>query len=122
MAKDWLKGIKSAYDTVIIGSGLAGLTAANKLAKLGHKVLILEHHYNLGGLATWFKRKGGHILDISLHGFPTGMIKTCRKYWTKEISDSILGLAYNSGLSFKSNEFANIIIDGSATASSKTFI
>jgi len=37
MAKDWLKGIKSAYDTIIIGSGLAGLTAANKLAKLGHR-------------------------------------------------------------------------------------
>src|SRR5210317_443611 len=92
MSKDWLKGIKSAYDTVIIGSGLAGLTAANKLAKLGHKVLILEHHYNLGGLATWLKRKGGHVLDISLHGFPTGMIKTCRKYWTQEIADSIVRL------------------------------
>ncbi len=90
--KDWLKGARSAYDTVIIGSGLAGLTSANMLAKLGHRVLILEHHYNLGGLATWFKRKGGHILDISLHGFPTGMIKTCRKYWTKEIADSIIRL------------------------------
>jgi phytoene dehydrogenase-like protein len=92
MSKDWLKGAKSTYDTVIIGSGLGGLTAANKLAKLGHRVLILEHHYNLGGLATWFKRKGGHILDISLHGFPIGMIKTCRKYWTKEIADSIIRL------------------------------
>ena len=92
MAKDWLKGAKSAYDTIIVGSGLAGLTAANKLAKLGHQVLILEHHYNLGGLATWFKRKGGHILDISLHGFPIGMVKTCRKYWTREISDSIIRL------------------------------
>ncbi len=92
MAKDWLKGAKSAYDTIIVGSGLAGLTAANKLAKMGHQVLILEHHYNLGGLATWFKRKGGHILDISLHGFPIGMVKTCRKYWTKEISESIIRL------------------------------
>ena len=92
MAKDWLKGAKSAYDTVIIGSGLAGLTAANKLAKMGYQVIILEHHYNLGGLATWFKRKGGHILDISLHGFPIGMVKTCRKYWTREISDSIIRL------------------------------
>lgn len=92
MAKDWLKGAKSAYDTIIVGSGLAGLTAANKLAKLGHQVLILEHHYNLGGLATWFKRKGGHILDISLHGFPIGMVKTCRKYWTREISESIIRL------------------------------
>jgi len=92
MAKDWLKGAKSAYDTIVVGSGLAGLTAANKLAKLGHQVLILEHHYNLGGLATWFKRKGGHILDISLHGFPIGMVKTCRKYWTREISESIIRL------------------------------
>lgn len=107
MSKDWLKGIKSAYDTIIIGSGLAGLTAANKLAKLGHKVLILEHHYNLGGLATWFKRKGGHILDISLHGFPTGMIKTCRKYWTQEIADSIIRLKNirfdNPQFSFRTN-------------------
>ncbi len=92
MSKYWLKGVKQAYDTIIIGSGLGGLTAANKLAKMGHKVLILEHHYNLGGLATWFKRKGGHILDISLHGFPIGMIKTCRKYWSKEIADSIIRL------------------------------
>lgn len=92
MAKDWLKGVRSAYDTIIIGSGLAGLTAANMLARFGHRVLVLEHHYNLGGLATWFKRRGGHIMDISLHGFPIGMIKTCRKYWTQEIADSIIRL------------------------------
>jgi len=92
MAKDWLKGVRSAYDTIIIGSGLAGLTAANMLARFGHRVLILEHHYNLGGLATWLKRRGGHIMDISLHGFPIGMIKTCRKYWTQEIADSIIRL------------------------------
>lgn len=92
MSKNWLKGVQSAYDTVVIGSGLAGMTSANLLAKLGHRVLLLEHHYNLGGLATWFKRKGGHVLDISLHGFPRGMIKTFRKYWTKDISDSVIPL------------------------------
>jgi phytoene dehydrogenase-like protein len=88
--RDWLKGAQSFYDVVVIGSGLAGMTAANTLAKLGHSVLLLEHHYNLGGLATWFKRKKGHILDISLHGFPIGMIKTFRKYWTREIADSVI--------------------------------
>ncbi|MDP0499154.1 MAG: FAD-dependent oxidoreductase [Verrucomicrobiota bacterium JB022] len=89
MAKDWLAGVDDAYDVVVIGSGLGGLTSANLLAKQGHKVLLLEHHYQFGGLATWFKRPGGHIFDISLHGFPVGMIKSCRKYWTKEIADSI---------------------------------
>jgi phytoene dehydrogenase-like protein len=89
---DWLKDTKSKYDVIVIGSGLAGLTCANMLAKRGHSILLLEQHYNLGGLATWFKRKGGHIFDISLHGFPVGMIKTCRKYWNSEIADSIVQL------------------------------
>ncbi|MFZ9683184.1 MAG: NAD(P)-binding protein, partial [Cephaloticoccus sp.] len=89
MAYDWLKGVADEYDVIVIGSGLGGLTGANCLAKTGHKVLLLEHHYQFGGLATWFTRKGGHIFDISLHGFPSGMKKSCRKYWTKEIADSI---------------------------------
>jgi len=92
MARDWLEGVSNYYDVIVIGSGLAGLTGANYLAKNGHSVLLLEHHYQYGGLATWFRRKGGHIFDISLHGFPIGMIKSCRKYWTREIADSIVQL------------------------------
>jgi phytoene dehydrogenase-like protein len=92
MAYDWHKGVADDYDVIVIGSGLGGLTGANVLAKAGHRVLVLEHHYQFGGLATWFTRKGGHIFDISLHGFPIGMIKSCRKYWTKEIADAIVQL------------------------------
>lgn len=89
---DRLKGTKPEYDSVVIGSGLAGLTCANMLARDGHSVLLLEQHHQLGGLAAWFKRKGGHIFDVSLHGFPVGMIKTCRKYWSPEIADMIVQL------------------------------
>ena len=92
MSKDFLKGARDEYDVVVIGSGLAGLTAANTLAKTGRSVLLLEQHYQLGGMATWFKRRGGHIFDISLHGFPVGMIKSCKRYWTPEIADSIVQL------------------------------
>jgi phytoene dehydrogenase-like protein len=92
MPKDFLKGTADQYDVVVIGSGLGGLTAANILARDGMKVLLLEQHYKLGGLATWFKRPGGHIFDISLHGFPYGMVKSCRRYWSKEIADSIVQL------------------------------
>lgn len=83
--------VQSQYDVIVIGSGLGGLTSANRLAAAGHSVLLLEHHIQLGGLATWFKR-GGHIFDVSLHGFPYGMVKTCRKYWGRAIRDSIVQL------------------------------
>lgn len=79
------------YDIVVVGSGLGGLTCANRLARCGHRILLLEHHHRLGGLATWFKRKG-HIFDVSLHGFPYGMVKTCKKYWNKAITASIVQL------------------------------
>src|SRR5262245_51236779 len=92
MPRDFLQGVSDQYDCIVIGSGLAGLTAANTLGRAGHRVLLLEQHYQLGGMATWFKRRGGHIFDISLHGFPIGMIKSCRRYWTEEIADSIVQL------------------------------
>lgn len=103
MPKDFLKDTRDSYDVVVIGSGLAGLTSANILARAGHSVLLLEHHYQLGGMATWFKRRGGHIFDISLHGFPIGMIKSCRKYWTQEIADSIVQL---KGIRFENPQFS----------------
>ena len=100
---DRLKDTKPEYDVVVIGSGLAGLTCANMLARNGHSVLLLEQHHKLGGLATCFKRKGGHIFDVSLHGFPVGMIKTCRKYWTPEIADMIVQL---KGIRFDNPQFS----------------
>ena len=83
-----LEKLPDTYDVIVIGSGLGGLTTANRLSYCGHRVLLLEFHHQLGGLATWFKRKG-HIFDISLHGFPYGMVKTCKKYWNREIMQSI---------------------------------
>src|SRR5918995_6302527 len=94
MPKDFLAGAKDEYDVVVIGSGLAGLTAANILGRAGRSVLLVEQHYKLGGMATWLKRPGGHIFDISLHGFPYGMIKSCRRYWTDEIASSIVQLKH----------------------------
>ncbi len=119
MPKDWLEGLEPAYDIIVIGSGLGGLTAANCLAKQGHRVCLLEHHYQFGGLATWFKRPGGHIFDISLHGFPHGMVKSCRKYWTKEIADAIVQLKhvrfinpqFDVSTTFDRVDFTNILTE-----------
>ncbi len=117
MALKALAHLKSSYDVVVVGGGLGGLTAANTLAKLGRSVLLCEHHYQLGGLATSFKRPGGHIFDVSLHGFPMGMKKSCRRYWTKEISDSIVQLhrvrfinpQFNIETTFTREDFTRIL-------------
>ncbi len=54
------------YDIIIIGSGLAGLTAGAKLAKEGKKILLVEQHSKLGGCATHFKRKNARF-EVGLH-------------------------------------------------------
>ncbi len=54
------------YNTVVIGGGLAGLTAGATLSKFGKKVLLLEQHHKPGGCATTFKR-GDYIIEVGLH-------------------------------------------------------
>ena len=48
-----------AYDVIIIGGGLAGLTAASLLAKRHLSVAVIEKSYNPGGSCGIFKR--GHV-------------------------------------------------------------
>jgi phytoene dehydrogenase-like protein len=110
--------VQDNYDVIVIGSGLGGLTCANRLARAGHAVLLLEHHTRLGGLATWFKRKN-HIFDVSLHGFPYGMVKTCKKYWNKAIRDSIVQLKnivfdnpqFSLTTTFSRDDFTRILLE-----------
>ena len=117
MPKDFLADARDEYDVVVIGSGLAGLTTANILGRAGYSVLLLEQHYKLGGLATWFKRPGGHIFDISLHGFPYGMIKSCRRYWSQQIADAIVPLKnirfdnpmFSLSTSYDRNDFQRLL-------------
>ncbi len=54
------------YNTIIIGGGLAGLTAGATLSKFGKKVLLLEQHHKPGGCATTFKR-GDFVIEVGLH-------------------------------------------------------
>lgn len=48
------------YDTIVVGGGMAGLTASSYLAKAGRKILLIEKHEQVGGLVNSFSREGMH--------------------------------------------------------------
>jgi phytoene dehydrogenase-like protein len=48
----------SRWDTIVIGSGAGGLTAALALARAGQRVLVLEQHYLPGGWTHSFSLEG----------------------------------------------------------------
>jgi C-3',4' desaturase CrtD len=56
------------YDTIIIGAGIGGLTAAALLAHDGQRVLVLEGHIEPGGCASSYRRKrpdgSSYVFDV----------------------------------------------------------
>jgi phytoene dehydrogenase-like protein len=54
------------YDVAIIGAGMSGLAAGIRLAYYDRKVCILERHYRVGGLNSFYSRDG-HKFDVGLH-------------------------------------------------------
>ncbi len=56
-----------AYDVIIVGSGMAGLTSGAYLSKDKHSVLIIEKDETFGGLLGAFEVKG-HCVDKGARG------------------------------------------------------
>ncbi len=55
------------HDVVVIGGGLAGLTAARDLGESGYRVLVLEARDRLGG-RTWYRRFADTAHRVELGG------------------------------------------------------
>jgi phytoene dehydrogenase-like protein len=54
------------YDVIIIGAGMSGLAAGIRLAYYDKRVCIIEKHYRVGGLNSFYNR-GGRKFDVGLH-------------------------------------------------------
>jgi len=50
--------IAERYDGIVVGAGVAGLTAAARMAQAGMHVLVLEQHNVPGGCASFYQRDG----------------------------------------------------------------
>lgn len=74
---------------IIVGAGIAGLSAGCYARMNGYKATIFESHSIPGGLCTAWKRKG-YTFDISMH-LVTGSIKGAHKKMWQELGiiDSI---------------------------------
>lgn len=59
------------YDYLIVGSGLFGATAANRLKKEGKKVLVLEKRNHIGGNVYTEKVEGINVHKYGAHIFHT---------------------------------------------------
>ncbi|NML51734.1 NAD(P)/FAD-dependent oxidoreductase [Streptomyces sp. R302] len=58
--------VGDAYDAVVIGSGVGGLTTAVCLARQGRRVAVFEQHYTAGGYTHAYRRRGWEW-DVGIH-------------------------------------------------------
>ena len=54
------------WDTIVVGSGMGGMSCAAMLGELGQRVLIVEQHYVPGGMTQVFRR-GDYTWDVGVH-------------------------------------------------------
>jgi phytoene dehydrogenase-like protein len=66
------------YDTIIIGAGMSGLAAGIRLAHYDQRVCILERHYTIGGLNSFY-RMNGRDYDVGLHAVTNFTAKGAKK-------------------------------------------
>jgi phytoene dehydrogenase-like protein len=71
---------------IVLGGGLAGLTAANALAGDGHKVVLLEQSQHLGGRAITQPDRG-YLLNLGPHAlFAGGVAAQTLRQWNVPFS------------------------------------
>src|SRR5262245_37282857 len=66
------------YDTIIIGAGMSGLAAGIRLAYYEQRVCILERHYTIGGLNSFYRLRGRDY-DVGLHAVTNYATKGAKK-------------------------------------------
>lgn len=77
--------IRDGYDVIVVGGGIAGVSAAVSAAREGAKTLLIEKQINLGGLATtglisWYEPLCDGSGEKVIGGIAEELIKLSIKY------------------------------------------
>src|SRR5512135_3689323 len=97
------------YDTIVVGGGIAGLTATAYLAKTGLRTLLCEKEPSCGGLINSFERNGfifdGGIRAMENSGVLLPMLKhlgvkleLVRNHVSLGIEDRVIRLESEAGV------------------------
>jgi phytoene dehydrogenase-like protein len=57
--------MEKRYDCIVVGAGVAGLSAAAYLTRAGKSVLLVEKQHKVGGLIQTFERNGVFLMEDS---------------------------------------------------------
>lgn len=83
-------------NVIIVGAGIAGLTCAGLLSRVGEKVLLVEKEATVGGLARSFTY-GDYTFDIGPHRFYTDMPDVL-KFIREILGDDLITIKRESGV------------------------
>lgn len=90
-----------SYDCVVVGGGIAGVSAAVSAARRGAKTLLIEKSVNLGGLATnglisWYEPLCDGRGNQVIYGIAEELVKLSVKYCFDNLPEKWGGSGVNS--------------------------
>ncbi|MFC5678329.1 flavin monoamine oxidase family protein [Aeromicrobium endophyticum] len=81
------------YDTIVVGAGVAGLTAARLLTRAGRSVVVLEARDRIGG-RVWTVRDGDEATDLGaswIHGVDGSPVAAAARAFEMPMTEFTVG-------------------------------